>query len=79
MIKYFLRKYQEVLVPPQLFNFMSFHDNHPLMMVNDDPSLTIINTIVNNIFFKNDRFLKNNHIKMVANCFTKTIDFKNDP
>ena len=34
-----------------------------LTIVNDNPSLTIVNIIVNKKNFKNDRFFKNNRIK----------------
>ena len=39
------------------------NDNPSLTIANDDPSLTIVNIIVHKMFFKNDRFLKNNRIK----------------
>ena len=48
-------------------------NNNPLIMIaNDDPSLTIVNIIVNSFF------QKQSYKKTVANPFNKTIVFKND-
>ena len=48
-----------------------------LTIVNDDPSLTIVNIIVNKFFFsKTIVYLKNNSIKTVANRFNKNDRFQ---
>ena len=76
--------FQKTIVFPKTTVFMEFVVS--LTIVNDEPSLTILNIIVNNfflsktiVFSKAIVFKKNNHIKNSRKSFFfKTIIFKNN-
>ena len=60
-------------------------NNNPLLtIVKDEPSLTIVNIFINEIFFQYDHFLKNDrYLKTIVEnrsliVFIKMIVFKND-